>query len=234
MDDREQVEEQQEGSGDAVDGESSVAEVFPADSVVARFVVSMSIAKNDIERALRDVMRAGENDDPDFSYRVRLVTGHLVEALDALNAYSQQHEEIRKLIARASREGRTRLKIARGTLQKAGPGVLEHVRDNTFHYPSPRTNYSPTSDAQLQQVLAVMGNRAEVHVDYESKEVTLTFADDAALALSMGKHASDRQDLMRQAEIARDGALAFIGWAQALVRAYLEAVGAEFGEPESI
>jgi hypothetical protein len=30
--------------------------------------MSMSMARNDIERALRDVLRAGENDDPDFSY----------------------------------------------------------------------------------------------------------------------------------------------------------------------
>ena len=78
----------------------SIGAVFPDDSVEVRFLVSMSMAKNDIERALHDVIRAGKNDDPDFSYRVRLVIGHLVEAVDALNRYSQSHEEVRKLIAR--------------------------------------------------------------------------------------------------------------------------------------
>jgi hypothetical protein len=39
--------------------------------------MSMSMARNDIERALRDVLSAGENDDPDFSY-----VGEPVEAED--------------------------------------------------------------------------------------------------------------------------------------------------------
>jgi hypothetical protein len=47
----------------------------------------MSMARNDIERALRDVAAAAENDSPDFSYRLRLTVGHLVESLDALSAY---------------------------------------------------------------------------------------------------------------------------------------------------
>ncbi len=39
----------------------------------------MGIAKNDIERALHDLLEAGKNESPDFAYRVRLATGHLVE-----------------------------------------------------------------------------------------------------------------------------------------------------------
>jgi hypothetical protein len=42
------------------------------DNVAARFVVSMSIANNDIQRALDDVIRADKNDDPDYTYRLRL------------------------------------------------------------------------------------------------------------------------------------------------------------------
>jgi hypothetical protein len=217
----------QEGPG------SSIAEVFPPGSVAARFAVAMSIAKNDVERALRDVLRAGENDDPDFTYRVRLATGHLVEALDALNAYTE-YDEVKSMLAGVATEGQRDLKVARRALQEAGREVLQHVRDNTFHYPSPRKNYSPTSDAQLEQVLTSMGaRRAEVHVNFESKEVTMTFADDAALALAMGKHAPTRDDLVRQFEAARDGALAFIAWAQALVLAFFDMSGTSFGTPEA-
>ena len=69
-----------------------IPDVFQPTSVQARFVVAMAIAKNDIERALRDILRAGENDDPDFTYRIRLATGHLVEALDALTACGRQKD----------------------------------------------------------------------------------------------------------------------------------------------
>src|SRR4051812_11768682 len=128
--------------------DASIAEVFPSEDVRARFVVSMSMAKNDIERALRDTLRAGDNDDADFTYRVRLTTGHLVEAVDALQGYATRHGEVRALMARVTPEAQAALKVARGTLQKAGPSVLQHVRDNTFHYPSPDPAYDPTSDEQ--------------------------------------------------------------------------------------
>jgi hypothetical protein len=43
----------------------------------------MSMAQNDVQRAIADALWAGENDQPDCTYRVRLATGHLVEARDA-------------------------------------------------------------------------------------------------------------------------------------------------------
>ena len=213
--------------------DDSIADAFPGDDPVARFVVSMSMAKNDIERALRDVLRAGEKDDPDFTYRVRLASGHLVEAMDSLNAYSQTYKGVRSLIGDVSAEAKADLKIVRGTLQKVGSDALQHLRDNTFHYPSPRTNYNPTSDEQLEASLkALTDRRAELHVEFDARHVTLSFADEVALALAIGKHAPEPADYAQQFEAARDGALAFVGWAQALALAYFESRGFEFGQPE--
>ena len=111
----------------------------------------MGVAKNDIERALRDVLRAGKNDSPDFSYRVRLSTGLPRRTLDALAAYSQTYPEVRKLMARVRPEAKKKLKIARGTLQKVGPEAHAQVRDgsSTTRRRSratarPRTNSSRT------------------------------------------------------------------------------------------
>jgi hypothetical protein len=130
-------------------------------------------------------------------------------------------------------EGQKKLKVARGTFQKVGADALKHARDNTFHYPSPRTNYDPTSDEQLRQTLAARSDRrADVHVDFETKHVTLTFADEVALALSMGKHAPRDEEYRRQFELTRDGALAFVAWADLLLIAYLDATGAYLGAPE--
>jgi len=127
---------------DALNLGDPLPDVFPPDDPIARFVVSMAMASNDIERALRDVQRAGENDDPDFTYRIRLSVGHLVEALDALSSYSQEFGDIRSLINRIPPAGQKHLSEARGTIQRAGSRVLKNVRDNTFHYPSPERRYS--------------------------------------------------------------------------------------------
>ena len=209
-----------------------IPEVFPPDDPDARFVVAMSMANNDIDRALADLIRSADEDRQDFTYRIRLVTGHLVEAIDALNAYSQQFEEVRKLLARVSADARRDLSTVRGALQKAGPDVLDAIRDNTFHYPSPRANYSPTSDEMLRDTLAGMSDRGtELHYDGDTKEITLTFADDAALSLAMGGPTTTDEELVRVAEITRDSALAFRRWAKALVTTYADARGHSFGEP---
>jgi hypothetical protein len=101
---------------------------------------------------MEDVLSAGQNDSPDFGYRVRLSVGHLVEALDALADY-RQHDAIRRLIARVPSDQRADLRTATSCLQRAGRNVLQDVRHHTFHYPSPASNYSPTSDAKLADAL---------------------------------------------------------------------------------
>jgi hypothetical protein len=78
-----------------------------------------------------------------------------------------------------------------------------------------------------------MGERAEVGVDFEAKSVTLTFADDVALALAMGTHAMGKTTLRDEVDATRDGAAAFKAWAEALVMAYLDWKRLSFGEPEA-
>jgi hypothetical protein len=208
----------------------AIPEVFPPDGPPARFVVSMSMAHNDIDRTLRDLLRSHDEDGQDFTYRVRLSVGHLVEAIDALNTYTQEFPEVRVLLAKVPDAAQRDLKIVRGTLQKAGPKALQSVRDNTFHYPSPAKDYSPTSDAQLQAALAAMGNRGtEYHLDGDTKAITFTYADDAAIRLALGT-ATD-QEVLHRFEVARDGAIAFIGWAKALITTYVEVNEQTLGEP---
>lgn len=138
-------------------GGDPIPEVFPPNDSTARFVVSMSMANNDIDRAMRDLLRAHDEDTPDFTYRVRLSVGYLVEAIDALDAYCRVFDEVRTLLARIPTAAQDDLKVVRGTLQKAGPKTLQRIRDNTFHYPSPDRKYKPTSDDLLREALAGMG-----------------------------------------------------------------------------
>jgi hypothetical protein len=213
-----------------------IPDVFDPDRIDARFVVAVSMARNDIEVALRDGIAAAQDDRPDFAYRVRLVTSHLVEALDSLNAYSQE-DDVKKLMARVPTDAQKQLSKARSVLQKVGSKVLEQVRHNTFHYPSPKTNYGPTSDEQLRDVLAGMSDRpCEMHVDHRGEHpvITLTFARDVALAMALAKHSADGNVARQQFEITSDGAVAFKHWADALVVTYLDATGGHFGTPRSI
>ena len=71
-----------------------------------------------------------------------------------------------------------------------------------------------------------------VDVNYDERHVTLSFADEVALALAMGKHAPTTDEVQEQFETTRDGALAFIPWAEALLIAYFKANGISFGTPE--
>lgn len=213
-----------------------IAELFPADNIEARFVIAMSMARNDLELALRDGIRAAQDDAQDFTYRVRLVTSHLIEALDSLNAYCAD-PTVKKLIAGLPKEYTKHLAKARGVVQKAGAKALETVRNNTFHYPSPKTNYAPTSDQLLGDVLAAMKDRpSSMHLDHRPEHpiITLTFAGEVALALAIARHSADEETARKQFATTSEGAVAFTKWAEALLLAYLGATGAEIGQPQII
>lgn len=213
--------------------DASIGDLFPANEIAARFVLAMSIARNDLDLALRDGIRAAARDSQDFTYRVRLVTSHLVEALDSLNAYSQ-NGDVKKLINRVPKEHRKHLARARSVVQKVGDQALDTVRNNTFHYPSPKTNYSPTSDTQLGAVLTGMAtSKAYMHLDHRGEHpvVTLTFAQEVALALSIARHSADADVARTQYETTSDGAVAFTKWAEALLLTYFDATDAEIGRP---
>jgi hypothetical protein len=209
-----------------------IPDVFPPENPLARFVVAMSMANNDINRAFRDLLRSSDENTPDFTYRVRVTIGYLVEAIDALNFYSATLPEVLELLKCLPTDAQQQLKIVRGTLQKAGSKALAAVRDNTFHYPSPNPAYKPSSDEKLRDALAALGHiGVQMHYDGDTKAMTFNFADEAAFNLAMGEPATTNEEALHRAEIARDGGLAFVQWATVLVRTYMTSTGAYFGEP---
>jgi hypothetical protein len=209
-----------------------IPDVFSPDDPLARFVVAMSMANNDINRAFRDLLRSADEDTPDFAYRVRVLIGYLVEAIDALNLYSETLPEVVKFLRCLPTDAQQNLKIVRGTLQKAGPKALAAVRDNTFHYPSPNPAYKPTSDDKLRNALAALRHiGVEMHYDGDTNAMTFNFADEAAFNLAMGEPTTSNREATRRAKLARDGALAFVQWATVLVRTYMTSTGAHIGAP---
>jgi hypothetical protein len=225
------VAEEQDDQAEDMIGDP-IPDVFPPEDPLARFVVAMSMANNDISRAFRDLLRSDDEGTPDFSYRVRVLIGYLVEAIDALSFYSAELPEVPKLLRGLPADARQHLKVVRGTLQRAGPKALAEVRDNTFHYPSPNPAYTPTSDEKLRDALAALGHiGVKMHYDDRTKAMTFNFADEAAFNLAMGEPTIGNEEALRRAEIARDGGLAFVQWATVLVRTYMTRTDAYFGEP---
>ncbi len=195
----------------------------------------MAMARSDIEVALRDGIAAAQEDRPDFTYRVRLATSHLVEALDSLNAYSQE-DDIKRLIARATTSAQKQLTKARSVLQRVGPKVLDQVRNSTST-PRPRrpaTHHRPTSS--FETCWSACARPCEMHLDHRSEQpvITLAFAGDIALALALAKHSADEEVGRQQFEMTSEGAVAFERWADALLATYLGASGGYVGKPRMI
>jgi hypothetical protein len=85
-----------------------VLTIFPPDDRVALFVVSLCMASNDVEDALTEIeafpRENVEGDEPflrrRFSYRVRLLGGHLYEGTVALKAWRRSEPGIRELLGK--------------------------------------------------------------------------------------------------------------------------------------
>jgi hypothetical protein len=115
--------------------------------------------------------------------------------------------------------------LASSAVQKLGPGVLEHSRNRTFHYPYPTSRYQ--TDEELEDALRLLGNE-EVTVVVESEGFyRLHFADHVALALSLEKY--DRSSLRAQTKIAAVGARSFVNFATRAWATYRETRGLELG-----
>jgi hypothetical protein len=191
----------------------------------------MSMARNDIERCMHDLLQvtnSDETDGPDFSYRIRLLTGHFVEAARALRQYRQHNPEVAAFVGALREEAQLDLKAVMGTAQDVGPDALERVRTHTFHYPHPDPKHPHDSDVQLSDAMRELSDEpASVYVDFEKRRVHLTYADRVALALALGGHSTERDRLRMQLRLARDGGFAF----RRFVDRALAAAGIEFGEP---
>jgi hypothetical protein len=207
---------------------SSIAEVFPHDDPVARFVVAMSMARNDVRHALANAGRAGEQDDPEFTYWVRIATGHYFEAAYALDHW-RQIPEIRAFLDGLPQDGRDALRDATSAIQKIGSAALEYSRNRTFHYPYPTSRYP--SDEEFSDTLKALGKQ-EATLTVESPRhgwFRLQFADRVAEGLAVRKH--DPAKIKQQFALARDGAIGFVNFATRAWEQYARTRGLELGLP---
>lgn len=204
---------------------ASTRELFAPDNPVDLFVLSMSMARNDIRHALHLVGKANDDDQPEFGYLVRVALGHFFDASQALKLWRQESEEVRAFLSRLPASGRQALKTAVSTDQQLGTGALQHSRVSTFHYPAPNPSYKEASsaDALSDAVRELGGEPAAIVVLDGGKRFRLGFADDVALVLAMQKfeHA-DRDSFKAQQDRAMRGATSFVNFVDVLLVVFME------------
>jgi hypothetical protein len=90
----------------------TVPDVFQPDDHVALFCVSMAMAANDVEYAIRQAILANPDGASDedrtrlrFNYKVRLTYGFLFEGIDALKGWRQQEPDVAKLLRELPEDG---------------------------------------------------------------------------------------------------------------------------------
>jgi hypothetical protein len=191
----------------------TVPKCFPPEDRVALFAVSMAMAANDIEYAIRQAVLANPEGASDedrernrFTHKVRLANGFLFEGIDALKGWTQDEPAVAKLLRDLPPEGARLLTKVRGLEQRIGPKTLGHVRQHTFHYPHPDPSKTPDSTGELAEVVANLDDvPVSLHIGSDV-EHTFPFADKVALSLALSRH--DEPDV--QTEKIRDGAVAFV------------------------
>lgn len=211
----------------------SVPDVFAPDDRVALFCVSMAMAANDIEYAIRQAVLANPDGASDeererlrFSQKVRLTYGFLFEGIDALKAWRQQEAVVAMLLRELPQDGAKLLTKVCGLEQQIGTETIAHVRHNTFHYPHPEPSKVGRATAQIKElgeVIASLDDRTATVAMSEEAQHTFPFADQVALRMALLRH--DDEDA--QAWVA-DGAVAFVNLVRHIHKRFCEQRGISF------
>ena len=164
-------------------------EIFPADRNLARFVMAMSIARNDVEHALNEAESAAEEDRPEFAYLVRITTGHLFEGIEALQRWSND-PEVADFLRGLPEDGLMARKQVNRARDQIGREALEHLRNHTFHYPYPGSAGKIDSATLLGGVMLSLAEKP-VNITVlkgPPRRFRLQFADEVANTLAHLKH----------------------------------------------
>jgi hypothetical protein len=211
-------------------------EAFPADDREALFMVAMCMASNDVEAALREVgeIRDGMEEDPTlderrrWGYRIRMLNGHLWEAIVALKAWRQSEPQIATLLRGLGAEPQRSLKLVMGLADEIGTDALRGMRNHSFHYPHPGTDWSPDPVDDLAACIRAEADRG-IEIDGSDDGLaTFLFADEVAFRLALSGHDPGLDLSVAQGRAIRDAAEAFVEVIGAAFSRYCRRRGVEF------
>jgi len=200
-----------------------VGDAFPADQPLARFVVVLLLALNDLlprnERLTED--RDDELPPQERLYLARLVGSHLFELATFVDAAPRQFPEIEKFLdglpEEAQQQRRTLIAVAKGRRGDFAE-KLERLRNHFMHYP--RLIGAAPEREELSTALVEHANRpGEIRVGELFKDFRAHFADDIAAELTLTD--KDAEPFVQElAELS----MAAMNFAYAVVGAYTDAL----------
>lgn len=212
---------------------SRIGDLFPADDLLARWVLVLCLARNDVVATMKQIVRANEDDDGTNLHWARVTAGHLYEIATFLRQSSSLDEVkdfAKRLPPKADADRRALLDAT--FLKRA----LVTDRSLTFHYPSVDADDPPHGGAQLKSALEAAENQpAELLVELNGGKPTgyrYRFADVVAAEFATASFGETEDDRRAGVERARDLALAYARFADAAFYLWGKDAGVDLGEYE--
>jgi hypothetical protein len=208
-------------------------EVFPAADPLARWVLIVCLARDDIVTSIKEIIRANEEDDGTNLHWARITAAHLYEAALMLRR-SHGAKEVRDLIACLPSPRQDDLKsLLETTFLK---GVLAGDRNLTFHYPSHDTAEVGKGGGDLESALRDLQDRpVELSVEYDDEgkpaHYRYRFADEVAAAFSAMRFGDTEKAMRDGIELVQERAFAFARFADAVFAEWGKRHGLTPGQP---
>lgn len=216
---------------------SKIGDVLPADDEAARWVLVLTLARNDLALTRARLIEAfGKN--RSALHWSRLLTGHLYEI-----AYFLRREAVRAVIKDFAKTLPPKVAMVYSELLRPDflKGRLEGDRERIFHYPSADKEAEDKSGPALHTALdAVRDLEAALKVEWgedgKVKDMRFDFADQVAVQFAMADFGNTESEQKKSIEAVRNESAKVIQFADNVFCHYAETMagGLELGEPEPL
>lgn len=216
---------------------SKIGDVLPADDEVARWVLVLTLARNDLSLTRARLVEAFDKDGTALHWS-RLLAGHLYEI-----AYFLRREAVRTVIkdfagALPPKAAKVYAELLRPDFLK---GRLAGDRERIFHYPSADKEAEDKSGPALYEALNdVRDQEAALEVkwrkDGKPESMRFDFADQVAVQFAMRDFGDTEAERDKSIEALKDESVKVIWLADTVFHHYTETMagGLELGEPEPL
>jgi hypothetical protein len=166
-----------------------IGDAFPADQAVARFVVVLMMALNDLLPLNERLTEETDDALPPHErlYLARLVASHLFELATFLEEVPGRFQEIDAFLAglleEAQEQRRTIIAVAKGQRGEFAD-QLERLRNHFFHY-ARLLSAAPEQEELLKALAEHANRRGEIRIGKLFKDFRARFADDIAAELTL-------------------------------------------------
>lgn len=216
---------------------SKIGEVLPADDEVARWVLVLALARNDLALS-RARLVEGFGKDRTALHWSRLLVGHLYEI-----AHFLRRESSRPVIrdfakGLPDKPKRVYRELLRPNFLKV---QLEGDRNRVFHYPSADLGAEDKGGPALRDALETVRDLEAALVvtwgkDGKAEDMRFDFADQVAVQFAMADFGTTMAEQKKSIVAVRENAAKVVWLTDAVFRHYTETEGGglELGEPEPL